>query len=351
MPAPADASVSELTEDLIELLNIPSPTGYCGEAISWTGKQLIDLGLQPKETAKGGLLIPLGGEESGPKRALTAHVDTLGAMVKEILPNGRLRLRAIGGLIWNSLETAGCTVFCQDGQRLRGSLMIDRASAHVHGKEAGQRERKAEHMELRLDERTQSAEDTVELGVSVGDYVAFDPKAEVSESGFIRSRFLDDKAGVVCLLAAVKALRASGDSPVGPTWIHISNYEEVGHGAAADLPEDLAELVAVDMAAVGEGQTSTEFETTICLMDSGGPYHYGLSRHLRRLAEAENIPHQVDMYPSYRSDGSAHWFAGGGAQVALMGPGIDASHNYERTHQDSLAATTRLILAYLSTER
>ncbi|MFP3854109.1 MAG: M42 family metallopeptidase [Anaerolineales bacterium] len=351
MPSPVDISANDLTKDLVELLNIPSPTGYCADAIRWASERLVSFGLQPKETAKGGLLVSLGGDESRPKRALTAHVDTLGAMVKEILPNGRLRLRAIGGIIWNSVETEGCTVFCRNGRRLRGSLMIDRASAHVHGKEAGQRERKAEHMELRLDERTQSAEDAAELGVSVGDFVAFDPRVEVSESGFIRSRFLDDKAGVVCLLAAVKALRASGESPVAPTWIHISNYEEVGHGAAADLPEDLAELIAVDMAAVGKGQASSEFETTICLMDSGGPYHHGLSQHLRRLAEAKEIPHQVDMYPSYRSDGSAHWFAGGGAQVALMGPGIDASHNYERTHQDSLVATTRLILAYLITER
>lgn len=337
-----------LVDDLVELLNLPSPTGYCQPAITWSRDKLASFGLEAKETPKGGLLAKIAGAEPQPARALTAHVDTLGAMVRQLKPNGRLAVRPLGSVIWSSLETEGCTVFRRQGEPLRGSLLIDRASIHVHGEQAIKRERKTEHMEVRLDARTESADETASLGVAVGDFIAFDPRPEVSQDGFIRARFLDDKAGVVCLLAAVHALMDSGEQPASDCWIHLSNYEEVGHGAAADLPAAIKELVAVDMAAVGEGQNSTEFAVTVCKMDSGGPYHYGLSEQLLALAKAQDIAHNLDLYPYYRSDGSAHWFAGGAARVALVGPGIDASHNYERTHQDALLASSQLLLAYLS---
>jgi putative aminopeptidase FrvX len=180
----------------------------------------------------------------------------------------------------------------------------------------------------------------------VGDFVAFDPRVEVRK-GFVRSRFLDDKAGVACILAAVKALHSAGLQPRQTTYLHFSNYEEVGHGAAAGIPSTVAELVAVDMAAVGDGQTSDEFHTTICVKDSAGPYHHGLSTQLRKLAEENGIPHKVDIYPYYGSDGEAFWRAGGDVAVALIGPGVDASHNYERTHLESLVATAYWLVAYL----
>jgi putative aminopeptidase FrvX len=192
-----------------------------------------------------------------------------------------------------------------------------------------------------------SEQDTRSLGIQVGDFVAFDPRVELGEEGFIRSRHLDDKAGVACLLAALRAMLRGGRQPGQRTVIHISNYEEVGHGAAG-LPTDLAELVAIDMAAIGEGQASDEFHTTICLKDSGGPYHAGLSAQLRNLAEAEEIPYRLDTYPHYGSDAEAYWRAGGDARIALFGPGVDASHNYERTHVEALEATARLALAYLT---
>jgi len=217
----------------------------------------------------------------------------------------------------------------------------------VHGSQRiAEMKREDDNMEVRLDARTLSAEETRSLGIEVGDYVAFDPRVEIRD-GFIRSRHLDDKACVACLAAAAKALHDAHLQPAQTTTLHISNYEEVGHGAAAGFPDDLAELVVVDMAAVGEGQTSDEFHATLCVKDSGGPYHHGLSQRLREIAEQHGIPYKVDIFPYYRSDGEAYWRAGGDVAVALIGPGVDASHNYERTHLEALVATTRWVLAYL----
>lgn len=221
------------------------------------------------------------------------------------------------------------------------------ASGHIYGEKVGKIEREDANMEIRIDEPTTSAEDTRALGIEPGDFVAFDPRTVISENGFVRSRHLDDKSGVVCVMAAIKAMIDSDSLPTQRTTLHFSNYEEVGHGAASGFPPDLAELVAVDMAVVGEGQNSDEFHVTICAKDYRGPYHYALTKHLQEIAETLNIPYKVDTYPFYGSDGEAYWRAGGDVRVALIGPGVDASHNYERTHMDALIATSQLIAAYL----
>ena len=336
-----------LLEVLVDLLNRPSPTGYTDhilESLQETLRPFSEIEL--RVTKKGGLVGVWKGEESRSPRGLTAHVDTLGAMVKEIKSSGRLKLTKIGGVPWNSVEGEGCTVIASKGEDIRGSILIDNASVHVHGKKVGETKRDEDHMEVRLDVRTSSREETRELGIRVGDFVCFDPRVEVN-GGFIRSRHLDDKAGVACLVAAIQALQESGGKPAQDTVFHISNYEEVGHGAASGFPAGLEELVAVDMAAVGDGQTSDEFHATLCVKDSGGPYHYGLNERLRSLAEQHGIAHRVDIYPYYGSDGEAYWRAGGDVAVSLIGPGVDASHNYERTHLDALLATTQWVLAYL----
>ena len=347
MASPLPIDTDYLMEILVGLLNTPSPTGFAEAAITFTEKALIDLDLSPIRTVKGGLLAEWAGTSTETPRALTAHADTLGAMVKEIKPNGRLALTKIGGFAWNTVEGEGCTVFISSGKIIRGSLLPTKASTHVHGKKVSELERSDENMEVRLDQRTSSAEETRALDIEVGDFVAFDPRVEVTQDGFIRSRHLDDKSGVACMLAAVKSMHDAGHEPAQRTTLHVSNYEEVGHGAAAGFPPDLFQLVVVDMAAVGEGQASDEFHTTICAKDSCGPYHIDLTRHLRRLAQEADIPHKMDIYPYYGSDGEAYWRAGGDVQVALIGPGVDASHNYERTHIESLIATVQLITEYL----
>jgi putative aminopeptidase FrvX len=342
---PIDTSFLQIF--LSDLLNTPSPTGFTDQAIDFTAQALQAFPeLQLSKTRKGALVARWAGENTNGLRALTAHVDTLGAMVKEIKTNGRLKLTQIGHFAWNTVEGEGCTIFTRSGQQLRGSLLIEKASGHVYGKEVSDTPREDENMEVRLDARTASPEETRHLGIEVGDFVAFDPRVEIN-NGFVRSRHLDDKACVACIITAVKTLQDAGLKPAHTTALHISNYEEVGHGAAAGIPPEAVELVVVDMAAVGEGQTSDEFHATLCVKDSGGPYHYDLNQKLRQLAQDHDIPHKVDIYPYYGSDGEAYWRAGGDTAVSLIGPGVDASHNYERTHLEALVATTRWVLVYL----
>lgn len=335
---------------LVALLNTPSPTGMTHQAIQLTAEYLqVFPELEISYTRKGALVARWPGVNQASPRALTAHVDTLGAMVKEVKSNGRLKLSKIGGFAWNTVEGEGCTVFASRGEPVRGALLLEKASGHVYGKEVSELERSDEHMEVRLDAPTSGEEDTLSLGIDVGDFVAFDPRVEINH-GFIRSRHLDDKACVANILAAVQALHAAGKKPARTTYLHFSNYEEVGHGASAGVPAEVGELLTVDMAAVGEGQTSDEFHATLCVKDSGGPYHYELNQKLRSLADSYQIPYKVDIYPYYGSDGEAFWRAGGDVAVSLIGPGVDASHNYERTHMDALEATTRWIMAYLLSE-
>jgi putative aminopeptidase FrvX len=339
-----------LVDFLVKLLNISSPTGFAEPAIAFVEKELSQfsqLGLS--RTRKGALIARWEVQSDLPPVALTAHVDTLGAVVKEIKPNGRLKLSRIGGIQWPSMETEGVWVFTAAGEKIRGSVLIDTASVHVHGTSGSETPRNDDHMEVRLDVRTSSQKETRDLGINIGDCVAFDPRVEVTK-GFIRSRFLDDKACVANIVAAVKSMVEVGASPARSIYFLISNYEEVGHGAAAGIPPEVAELLTVDMAVVGRGQESDEFHATLCIKDSGGVYHEGLNRKLRLLAERHAIPYKTDVYPFYGSDGEAFWRAGGDVALALIGPGIDASHNYERAHMDGLTATTNWIMAYLLSE-
>lgn len=342
-----DIDEALLQRFLVDLLKTPSPTGYAEEAIALTERVFRSIpGVKTSRTRKGALLATMAGERADAQRALAAHVDTLGAMVKSIKPNGRLALTRIGGYAWNTVEGEGCTVFTRSGRRIRGSILVTVASSHVHGEKTAETKRSDETMEVRLDEKVSSIEQVRALGIEVGDFIAFDPRVELT-NGFVRSRHLDDKAAVACLVEAARALRAAGLKPRQTTHFFISNFEEVGHGGANGLPADICELVVVDMAAIGDGQASDEFHATLCVKDSSGPYHHGLSTHLRRLADENEIPYKVDIYPYYGSDGSAFWRAGGEAAVALIGPGVDASHNYERTHMEALVATTNWVLAYM----
>jgi len=344
-----EISTEYLTRTLVDLLNTPSPTGDTEYAISFVQGELESMGVPTEITTKGALLAHLEGLRDDKPRALTAHVDTLGAMVQEIKPNGRLRLTALNGLMWPSVESEGVIVATRSGRQIRGSLLLANGAAHVN-KEAGTAPRNSETMEVRLDERTTRAEETRLLGIEVGDFVYFDPRVEVSPAGFIRSRFLDDKACVAAALAGIKAIVEAGVTPAQRTTVLISNYEEVGHGGFDGLPHDLSELVVLDMACIGRGLVGDEFHCSICVKDSRGPYSKLLSDKLRGLADRRGIDLKADVYPYYSSDGSVYWSSGGRAQVALIGPGVDTSHGYERTHEDALLDTAQLIAEYLVEE-
>jgi putative aminopeptidase FrvX len=342
-----EIDVDRMVKFLVDLLDTPSPTGDTGRAIEYVQSALADLRLEMKITPKGILVGTWPGEREDAPRAVTAHVDTLGAMVKQIKDNGRLRLTQIGSWVWQSVEGEGVTVLTGDGRQYRGSILPSVASAHAHDAKILQAKRDEEMMEVRIDARTSSAEETRALGIEAGDFISIDPRVEVSEAGFIRSRHLDDKAGVASVYGALHALVKAGLKPKQRTTIHVSNYEEVGHGAATGLPEDLLELLAVDMAVVAPGQQTDEFSVGICAKDSRGPYHLEMRRRLEELAKRAGARYRTDIYPYYGSDGEAYWRAGGDVRVALIGPGVDASHHYERTHREALENTARLIVEYL----
>ncbi|MBS1707395.1 MAG: M42 family metallopeptidase [Armatimonadetes bacterium] len=344
-----DVSTDYLLTVLEDLVNTPSPTGETAWAVRFVQNELESIGASSHLTNKGALVCVLPGLQDDAPRALTAHLDTLGAMVAEIKPNGRLRLVALNGLMWPTVESEGVTIHARSGTNVRGSLVLANGAAHVN-KEATTAPRNADTMEVRIDERTKTKEETQLLGISVGDFVSFDPRFEKSASGFVRSRFLDDKACVACLLAAVKALHVAGVSVAQRTHLLFSNFEEVGHGGMDGLPDDLAEYLVLDMACVGTGIAGDEHHCSICLKDSSGPYSKELSDKVIGLAGRAGIELVPDIYPYYGSDGSAYWRSGGRAQVALVGPGVDTSHGYERTHIDALRDTATLIAEYLIEE-
>lgn len=302
------------------------------------------LGLTCKRTGKGGLLIFLDQAAARPTRALTAHVDTLGAMVCALKENGRLGLTPIGGLPAHAAEGAYVRIY-SEGQTYTGTILSTRASSHVFGPKAHELERTFPNLEVRVDAKADGKDDLAALGIGVGDFIALEPHP-VTERGYIKARFLDDKAGVACLYGAARRLSDEGLTPAAPSVLFLSCYEEVGHGCPAGLPE-VDELVAVDMAAVGPGQASHERAVTICAKDATGPYDLPLRRRLAGLARTSGIDYVVDTYPFYASDASQAHRAGRDVRTGLIGPGVDASHAYERVHERSLAQTERLIVAYL----
>lgn len=345
--ANVQADLPFMTGSLLDLLNIPSPTGFAEPAVAYMERAFAAIGVETRRTRKGALLAVLPGREAGAPRVLAAHVDTLGAMVKEIKDSGRLKLAKVGGYPWHTVQGEYCTVHTMDGRTYTGTVLATKASTHVHGPALKEIKWEDADMEIRLDEAVESRAAVQALGIQVGDFISWDPRATLTPSGYIKSRHLDNKAAAAVFLGIARAVQEH--NPVLPqtVYLFISNFEETGHGAAAGLPPETAEIVAVDMAAVGEGQTSHEHAVTICFKDSSGPYDYELSRRLVRLAREGGIRHAVDIYPFYASDASAAQSAGLEARAALVGPGVDASHAYERTHQDALRETARLLLAYI----
>ncbi|SFI98154.1 M42 family metallopeptidase [Thermoflavimicrobium dichotomicum] len=335
-----------VVETLVKLLNIPSPTGRTERAIDYIEQRMRELGVSAFKNNKGGLLVTLPGANDEVHRLLTAHVDTLGAMVKEIKSNGRLKLTNIGGFHWTSVDGAYCYIETREGKVYTGTILATHTSVHVY-KDAREQKRDVENMEVRLDERVFTKEEVEELGICVGDFVSFDPQVVVTDSGFIKSRHLDDKASAAILIELIHQLKQERILLPHTTHFLFSNYEEVGFGGNSNIPAQVREYVAVDMGAIGDGQSSDEYTVSICAKDSSGPYHYGLRKHLIALAEEHDIAYRVDIYPYYGSDASAAVRAGHDVMHGLVGPGIDASHAYERTHRDSLMHTYRLLYHYL----
>ncbi len=335
-----------MIDTLIELLNIPSPTGFTHKAVNFVELKLKELGLKSRRTKKGALVWQLKSKNKQQK-TIASHIDTLGAVVKEIKDNGRLKLSQLGGYDWATIEGAEAKVHLYNGKIITGTVVNEKQSTHVFGPELHALKRNAKVIELRLDAKTNDEDMTKDLGIEVGNIVSFDSNAVLTKNGFIKARHLDNKAAVAICLALTKAVLEDRLEPTATINFYVSNYEEVGHGAATGIPKETDELLCIDMAAVGEGQASKEDKVTLCVKDSSGPYDYSLNQKLRDLAKANNIDLKNDVYPFYGSDASAAWRAGGDFKAALIGPGVDASHAYERSHQDAIIETAKLVLAYM----
>lgn len=303
-------------------------------------------GIPAQITNKGALLASIKGQDDSKHRLLTAHVDTLGAMVKEIKGNGRLRLTMIGGFRWNSVEGEYCSIHTADGRIFTGTILIDQTSVHVY-KNAGDAKRDDKTIEVRIDANVKTKDETEKLGISVGDFVSFDPRVEETDHGFLKSRHLDDKASVGILMHLIDVINKEGAALPYTTHFLISNNEEIGYGGNSNIPGETIEYLAVDMGAIGEGQTTDEYSVSICAKDSSGPYNYRLRQHLVSLAKANEVDYRVDIYPYYGSDASAAISAGHDVVHGLIGPGIDASHAFERTHIKALIHTAGLLYHYL----
>jgi aminopeptidase len=341
--------VQEIVATIQQLVDIPSPSGNTEEVITYVENYLKEMDIELKRNRKGGLIATIKGENENDHRMLTAHVDTLGAMVKEIKGNGRLKLSLIGGFRWNAIEGEYCTIETASGTKISGTILMHQTSVHVY-KNAGEAKRDENNMEVRLDAKVTNKKEVEELGISVGDFVSFDPRVQITDTGFIKSRHLDDKASVGILLQLIKELQTNNKKLPYTTHFLISNNEEIGYGGNSNIPEETVEYLAVDMGAIGDGQTTDEYTVSICAKDSGGPYNKMLRQHLVNLAKDNNINYKVDIYPFYGSDATAAIRAGNDIVHGLIGPGIDASHAYERTHVDSLNETYDLLYHYLLSE-
>ncbi|MBD1380271.1 M42 family metallopeptidase [Metabacillus arenae] len=341
--------VNETIDLIKKLVSIPSPSGNTNEVISFVENYLKELQVETKRNRKGGLIATLKGEDDSNHRMLTAHVDTLGAIVKEIKASGRLKLDLIGGFRYNSIEGEYCQIETAAGKKITGTILMHQTSVHVY-KDAGKAERNQENMEVRLDEVVHNEEDVRQLGVQVGDFVSFDPRVEVTPSGFIKSRHLDDKASVGILLQLIKQIKDENITLPNTTHFLISNNEEIGYGGNSNITPETVEYLAVDMGAIGDGQSTDEYTVSICVKDSSGPYHYELRKHLAAIADSNNIGYKLDIYPYYGSDASAAIKAGHDIVHGLIGPGIDSSHAFERTHKKSIEETLKLLYYYVQSE-
>lgn len=330
-----------ILQQLKTLTSIPSPTGYTKDVASYVFDTLKGMGLDPHYSRKGNVEVTLGG--SGKHLLLAAHVDTLGAMVRAVKSNGRIRPTTLGGHQWTTADGENCMVITRHGKTYTGVVLNTEPSAHVADKLP---ERTEENMEILLDENVQSKEDTLDLGIQVGDIIAMDPRTVITESGYIKSRFLDDKLSAAILLGFAKYVVEEQITLPRKVSLIFTVYEEVGHGGCF-IPKDTEEMISVDMGCVGGDLECTERKVSICAKDSGGPYDYELTTQLINLAKENNLKYAVDIYPRYGSDVGAALKGGNNIKGGLIGPGVHASHGMERTHYSALENTIKLLLLYI----
>ena len=333
-------------EQTCALLAIDSPSGFTRRAAEYAMEQFRALGFDPTLTRKGGVLVCLNPElpEDG-ALLLEAHLDTLGGMVTQICGN-RLKLTNLGGMNPNNGEAENVRIYTRDGKVYTGTFQMHNASVHVNG-DYSSAKRSYDAMEVVIDEEVSSPDEVLALGIQPGDIVCFDPRTVVPPSGYIKSRFLDDKLSVGILMALAKRMADGELKPNRRVWVHVTVFEEVGHGGSSSVPAGITDAISVDMGCVGDGLGCKETQVSICAKDSGGPYHYEVVSALMEAAKAGGADYAVDIYPYYGSDVEATLRAGHDLRHGLIGPGVYASHGYERSHKKGVEATLKLLDAYL----
>lgn len=331
---------------LEEIINIPSPTGFCGNVISHIENVAKEYGYKSERNKKGNLIIEIDGKDNSYCVGIPVHVDTLGAMVRSINSDGTLKITSLGGNIFPTLDGEYCTVHTRSGKTYTGTMLSTSPSVHVY-KDARTKERTEENIVVRLDEVVTKKEDVEALDIGTGDFISIDPKFTYTPSGYIKTRYLDNKAGTTCALSLMEIFTRYETKPKHKVKIIVSTYEEVGHGCA-NIPEDIDELVGIDMGCIGLDLACSEHDVSICVKDSSGPYDYDITSRLIELAKSNKLKYAVDVYPMYGSDVSASLSGGNDIKGALIGPGVHASHGMERTHIDALLNTIKLMYAYLT---
>lgn len=328
-----------------ELLEFDSPSGFCFEIMNKIGEWADEFGYEFESTRKGCGIITVQGKSNEQIIGLSAHVDTLGAMVRSITDDGKLKFTLVGSPIVPTLDGEYCSIKTRKGALYTGTFLSTSPAAHVY-EDSTTKPREPQNMEVRIDEKVSSKEDVEALGICAGDYIFIDPKTTITESEFIKSRFIDDKGSVACLISLLEHMSRERVIPAYTTKIFISTYEEVGHGSSY-IPQDITEMLAVDMGCIGDDLNCTEYDVSICAKDSGGPYDYNMVTRLIELAKENHIKYAVDIYPMYGSDVGAALKAGNNIRGALIGPGVNASHGMERTHYSALESTIKLLYAYI----
>ena len=326
------------------LCRIPSPSGFTIKATEYLMTELKEMRFDPQYSRKKSVVVDLGGE--GEAVVLAAHVDTLGAMVRAIKSNGRLRFTKIGGYPGNNVEAENCIIHTRDGKEFTGTIQMNEPAAHVND-DLAKDKRDDKTLEVVIDEKVSCIEDVKKLGISAGDFISLDPRTIVTKSGFIKSRHLDDKASAGALLTFAQLVADKEIELARKVYLLFTTYEEVGHGGSSGIPADAVEMISVDMGAVGDDLETDEHKVSICAKDSGGPYDYDVTTKLIQLAKENKLQYAVDIYPFYGSDVEATLHAGYDIKHALIGPGVSASHGYERTHREGLENTLKLLGLYL----
>ncbi|SCY15557.1 Putative aminopeptidase FrvX [Pseudobutyrivibrio sp. AR14] len=338
--------VEYMVKQAVDVLDIDSPTGFTKNAADHIIAEYKKLGFEPKLTTKGGVIVDLGGKNSEDAILVEAHMDTLGGMVCKIKDNGNLELTPLGGFSPNNGEAENCRIYTRDGKIYEGTFQLNDASVHVND-DYKTTAREFKSMEVVVDEEVSSADDTKKLGIMIGDIVAFEPRTRVTKSGYIKSRFLDDKLSVGILLGQAKYLADNKITPERRLFHHITVYEEVGHGACGTVPDGVTEILSVDMGCIGDGLDCKETQVSICAKDSAGPYNYDVVSNLIKTAKDNNIDFAVDVYPHYGSDADAALNAGYDVRHGLIGAGVYASHGYERSHKKGVENTFKLLINYI----